>query len=83
MDERGENSISVASGANALLVRRGRRGRGRRLRRGRHRPPPARVAARDRRSRGPRGEGEGVPVILNPAPARPLDDGLAPRSSAS
>ncbi len=81
VDDRGENSISVASGANALLSAADVEG------------AAAAVAGADvllvqlespleTVEAAVRLAGErGVPVVLNPAPARPLDDGLLARVS--
>ena len=76
VDERGENSISVASGANALLSVADVEAAGGAFAAADivllqlESPLPAVAAAV-----WMAGE-RGVPVILNPAPARPLDDGL-------
>jgi ribokinase len=76
VDERGENSISVASGANALLSVQD-------LDRANEafvaadilllqlESPMETVEAALRKARA-----RGVPVVLNPAPARPLDDAI-------
>ena len=66
VDQRREQHLRRL-GRQRAPVRRGKR-RGRRFRRGRHRPPPARIAARNRRSRDPRGEGEGHPGHPQPGP---------------
>jgi len=76
VDERGENSISVASGANALLsvedIRAAREAfDGADIVLVQLESPLETVEAAVRMA----GE-RGIPVILNPAPARPLDDGL-------
>lgn len=72
----GENSISVASGANALLspedIRKAEKafdGADVLLLQLETPPAAVRAAVQAAASRG-------LPVILNPAPARPLDDGL-------
>jgi len=76
VDERGENSISVASGANALLSEAdvesaaGAFDEADIVLLQLESPLPAVETAV--RMAGERG----VPVVLNPAPARPLDDGL-------
>lgn len=76
VDERGENSISVASGANARLSAADVETAGPAFEKADivllqlETPIEAvRAAAKKARDRG-------VPVILNPAPARPLDDDL-------
>jgi len=76
VDERGENSISVASGANALLApgdldRADEAFAAADIVLVQLESPLATVEAAVRKA----GE-KGVPVILNPAPARPLDDDL-------
>jgi ribokinase len=76
VDERGENSISVASGANALLSAADVERAGEALAAAdivllQLESPLATVEAAVRRA----GE-RGVPVILNPAPARELGDAL-------
>ncbi len=76
VDGRGENSISVASGANALLsvedvVKAGDAFAAADIVLLQLESPPATVEAAVRRA----GE-RGVPVVLNPAPACPLEDGL-------
>jgi ribokinase len=78
----GENSISVASGANALLspddIRRAEEafaGADVLLVQLETPQETVRAAVRAASSRG-------LPVILNPAPARPLDDGLLAMTSA-
>jgi len=81
VDERGENSISVASGANALLSAADVAAAGDAFAAAdivlvQLESPLATVEAAVRKA----GE-KGVPVVLNPAPARPLDDGLLARVS--
>lgn len=81
VDDRGENSISVASGANALLSAADVEGAaaaiaGADLILVQLESPLETVEAAVRLA----GE-NGVPVVLNPAPARPLDDGLLARVS--
>ena len=81
VDERGENSISVASGANALLSAADVDAAGDAFAAAdivlvQLESPLATVEATVRKA----GE-KGVPVVLNPAPARPLDDGLLARVS--
>lgn len=81
VDDRGENSISVASGANALLSAADVEGAaaaiaGADLLLVQLESPLETVGAAVRLA----GE-KGVPVVLNPAPARPLDDGLLARVS--
>ena len=76
VDERGENSISVASGANALLsaadvARAGEAFAAADIVLLQLESPLAAVEAAVRKA----GE-RGIPVILNPAPARELDDAL-------
>ncbi len=76
VDERGENSIAVASGANALLtVADVEAAAGAFAAAGivllQLESPLETVAAAVRAAKG-----RGIPVVLNPAPARPLDDGL-------
>jgi ribokinase len=79
VDERGENSISVASGANALLsvedvVNADDAFAAADIVLVQLESPPEPIEA----AVGQAGE-RGVPVVLNPAPARPLDDGLLRR----
>jgi ribokinase len=79
VDERGENSISVASGANALLSvddvgRAGEAFAAADIVLVQLESPLETVEAAVRKA----GE-RGVPVVLNPAPARPLDDALLRR----
>ena len=79
MDERGENSISVASGANALLsvddvVKADDAFAAADIVLLQLESPLETVEAAARKA----GE-RGVPVVLNPAPARPLDDRLLRR----
>jgi len=76
VDERGENSISVASGANALLAaadieRAGEAFAAADILLVQLESPLDAVAAAVREARK-----RGVPVVLNPAPARDLDDDL-------
>lgn len=76
VDDRGENSISVASGANALLSIEDIEMAGEAFAAAaivllQLESPIETVAAAVRKAAE-----LGVPVILNPAPARPLDDGL-------
>ena len=76
VDERGENSISVASGANALLAaadieRAGEAFAAADILLLQLESPLDAVAAAVREARK-----RGVPVVLNPAPARDLDDDL-------
>jgi ribokinase len=76
VDERGENSISVASGANALLSIADVEAAGGAFAAAdivllQLESPPETVEAAARAAKG-----KGIPVILNPAPARSLDDGL-------
>jgi ribokinase len=76
VDERGENSISVASGANALLSaadveRAGPAFAAADVVLFQLETPLETVAAAAREAKR-----RGVPVVLNPAPARDLDDGL-------
>jgi len=76
VDERGENSISVASGANALLSVADVEAAGDAFAAAdivllQLESPLETVEAAARAAKG-----RGIPVILNPAPARDLDDGL-------
>jgi len=76
VDERGENSISVASGANALLSVVDVEAAGDAFAAAdivllQLESPLETVEAAIRAAKG-----RGIPVILNPAPARALDDGL-------
>jgi len=76
VDERGENSISVASGANALLSVADVEAAGDAFAAAdivllQLESPLETVEAAIRAAKG-----RGIPVILNPAPARALDDGL-------
>ena len=76
VDVRGENSISVASGANALLSVADVEAAGDAFAAAdivllQLESPLETVEAAARAAKG-----RGIPVILNPAPARPLDDGL-------
>ena len=78
VDERGENSISVASGANALLSVADVEAAGDAFAAAdivllQLESPLETVEAAIRAAKG-----RGIPVVLNPAPARDLDDGLAP-----
>jgi len=76
VDDRGENSISVASGANAFLSVEDIEMAGEAFADAdivllQLESPLETVEAAARKA-----QEKGVPVILNPAPARPLDDGL-------
>jgi ribokinase len=76
VDERGENSISVASGANTFLSVSDVGAAGDAFAAAdivllQLESPLETVEAAIRAAKG-----RGVPVVLNPAPARPLDDGL-------
>jgi ribokinase len=81
VDDRGENSISVASGANALLSAADVESAADAFAAAdivlvQLESPIETVEAAVRKARE-----AGVPVILNPAPARPLDEGLLSRVS--
>jgi ribokinase len=81
VDDRGENSISVASGANALLSAADVESAAEAFAAAdvvlvQLESPIETVEAAVRKA----GE-RGIPVILNPAPARPLDEGLLSRVS--
>ena len=77
VDAAGENQISVASGANAALdaeaVEHAVRAAGPGVVLLGHEVPEAAVLA------GARGGRDGVPIVLNPAPARPIPEELAAR----